>query len=222
MYVFTPMMADKNINQKPLTIGDVWSVYKIPIILGSISLLCIAISLTLLFKSYQTAAPIEFSSPAEVLTKESTLSAVLGITFDIEGAVVQPGVYQLPLGSRIEDAIGVSGGLSREADMDRIAASINRAAKITDGAKIYIPKIGDSQNSTVFISTANTDKAALTSGLININTATTTQLESLPGVGPVTAKKIIDNRPYQTIEELVAKKALGQSLFDKLKDQMTL
>ena len=62
----------------------------------------------------------------------------------------------------------------------------------------------------------------VTEGLININTATQTELEALPGVGPVTAGKIIDGRPYQTLEELKTKKAVGNALFEKIKDKLTV
>lgn len=181
----------------------IWKAYKIPIILGSISLLCIAISLTLLIKFYQSADPIEFSqeaSPSEIL-----------LAVDIEGAVINPGVYQLPAGARVEDAIAVAGGLSDEADEERIAGSINRAAKLSDGAKLYIPKKGDAASPVGDLG-----------NLLNINSASASDLEALPGIGLVTAKKIIDGRPYQTLEELVSKKAISQSLFEKLKEQLSL
>ena len=66
------------------------------------------------------------------------------------------------------------------------------------------------------------DVIGLTTGLININSASQTELEALPGVGPVTAGKIIDGRPYQTLEELKSKKAVGNALFEKIKDKLTI
>lgn len=168
--------------------------------MGFVSLFCITISLTLLFKSYQSAAPIEFS--------EATVAGVLsGITIDIEGAVNHPGVYELPLGARVEDAIVAAGGFSSDADEDAIGKTVNRAVKISDGAKLYIPKTG---------------QTTAVSGNISINASSQSELESLSGVGPATAKKIMGGRPYQTLEELVSKKAIGQALFDKIKDQLSL
>ncbi len=99
---------------------------------------------------------------------------------------------------------------------EAIARSINRAAKLADGAKIYIPAIGQDHVP---------DEARLSAGIaafININTASQSELESLTGIGLVTAGKIISGRPFLRLEELVEKKAMSQSLFDKLKDQLTL
>lgn len=191
-----------------------WQAYKAPIILGSVSIFLIVASVTLLIKSFQTAAPIEFlSSPTE--EQESSLNTRQAITVDVEGAVVKPGIYQLPLGARVEEAIFSAGGLSQEADKELIAKTINRAARLTDGMKLYLAKKGDA---AVISSSAGTSGT----GSVSINNASQNQLEALSGIGPVTAKKIIDNRPYGALEELISKKALSRSLFEKLKEQLTL
>lgn len=178
--------------------------------MGGASLLLIALSIVLFVQSTQKPAPLRFS------TDEATESAVLGatVTVDVEGAVLHPGVYTLPHTSRIDDAIAAAGGLSPDADGEVIAQTINRAAKLVDGAKIYIPVLGQE-------SSGASERSDL-STLVNINTSSQSQLEELPGVGPVTAGKIINNRPYQTVEELLLKKAVGQALFDKIKDKLTI
>jgi DNA uptake protein ComE-like DNA-binding protein len=117
--------------------------YKIPILLGGISLVAIVVSVVLLVKSTQTTEPIRFSSEE---ASGSALSAG-AITVDIEGAVERPGVYTLPAGSRVEDAITAAGGLGNGVDEEIFAKTVNRAAKITDGAKLYIPVIGLDQTS---------------------------------------------------------------------------
>jgi len=192
--------------------AEVFRTYKIPILLGGISVLAIVISIVLLVKSTQTVSePIQFSSD----TAEASGSAQL--TIDVEGAVVNPGLYSLPGGSRVEDAITAAGGLGNNADTDAFAKTFNRATKLTDGAKIYIPKIdtsGTDQTSHIINTTQN--------GMVNVNTASESELDALPGVGPVTAQKIIDNRPYMTLDDLVAKKAIGTALFSKIKDQLSL
>ena len=185
--------------------------YKIPILLGIGSIGLIVISLILLVKSTQTTTPIVFSDEASVA---GILSGTIHI--DIEGAVVNPGVYELPAGSRVEDAIMASGGLSGEADEEILGRTINRAAKVVDGAKLYISKTGES---TAPVTSHNSESS---SPLVNINFASQSELETLAGVGPVTAGKIISSRPYQTLEELVVKKAVGQSLFEKIKPQLGL
>lgn len=200
-------------NEKGEALARVWKNFKIPIILGSVSFFLIVFSITLLLKSYQPIKPIEFSS------SEATVAGALNeLVVDISGAVVRPGVYRLSGGARVEDAIAAAGGLSGEADVERIAASVNRAAKLIDGAKIWIPKLGSD------LQKGQTPYNGLTpmSGLTPVNSASQSQLEALPGIGPVTAKKIIDNRPYMALEELVSKKVIGQSLFNKIKEQLTL
>ncbi len=199
-----------------LTYQRVWQEYKIPILLGLGSIISIVAALILLFRSFQSTTPITFES-------EASGSSILGqtITIDIEGALNTPGVYQLTAGARVEDAIVAAGGLSDEADMDRIAGVVNRAAKLSDGAKLYIPKKGsglDSSKGLTPIGVLGSEVSTQTS----VNAASQAQLEALAGIGPVTAKKIIDGRPYQTFEELVTRKILFQSTFDKLKDQLTL
>jgi competence protein ComEA len=207
-------MGDEAEVSRSLSAVEIWQYFKIPIVLGLISLLCVGLSITIYIKSYQSPDPIQFSSGDEGI-KDSTPSAATMITVDIEGAVRKPGVYMLPRESRIEDAIEKAEGLANDADYKQIAQTINRAAKLVDGAKLFFPKLGESaQNeSTSAISGA-------VSSLVNVNTASQSELEALSGIGPVTAKKIIDNRPYQILDELVSKKVLGQSTFDTLKDQL--
>lgn len=187
-------------------------VYRLPILLGGVSLLCIAFSLIIFVKSYERAAPIRFSSDQQ----QASVAGVVTdrtVVVDIEGAVNRPGVYELPHESRVRDAIEKAGGFSSDVDMDAVSRSLNQAAVISDGAKIFVPKVGESSTS---------ETVGSVSMGINVNAASQSELESLSGVGPVTAGKIISGRPYMRLEELVEKKAMSQSLFDKLKDQLTL
>ena len=138
------------------------------------------------------------------------------IVADIEGAVVHPGVYRLPQGSRIDDLLRAAGGFAPDVDTEAVAQSINRAAIVSDGAKIYIPGRGEHE------ALRDAGTSATVTPFVNINAASQAELESLIGIGAVTATKIISGRPYMRLEELVEKKAMGQSLFDKLKEQLTL
>ena len=132
----------------------------------------------------------------------------------VDGAVLKPGVYELSESARVSDAVSASGGLSDSADMTKV----NLAAKVSDGQKIYVPKIGESDVKGVGVG----DAGSGSTGLININTASESQLDTLPGIGPVTAQKIIASRPYSTPEELLTKKAVGQSVYEKIKDLVTV
>lgn len=195
----------------PSKLAQLWNIYRIPIILGLVSVLFIIISLTILIKSVQSNTPITFSHSPDEASGSGQASSII---IDIAGAVAKPGVYSLPGGSRVENAIAAAGGLSGDVDSDRLAKVVNRAAKLSDGAKIYIPTL-TGWNPAITLPDAGFHP-------VSINVASQQELEALPGIGPATAKKIISGRPYTDLSELVAKKAMGQALFEKLKDQLTL
>ena len=204
------------------SISKIFTTYKLPIILGSVSLLCILISIVLLVKSVQTSTPIVFHEEETASISGQMLSV------DVAGAVNVPGVYQLALGSRVEDGITVAGGLSNDADIEFIEQSLNRAAIVKDGAKIYVPKKGKvkgqdsatSYNINPLLQRPGSSQNG--SVLISVNRSSQSELEALPGIGPVTAQKIISNRPYMSLDELVSKKAMGTALYGKLKDTLSL
>lgn len=138
------------------------------------------------------------------------------IVVDVAGAVTKPGVYKLKVGVRVANAIEAAGNFSTKADLSWVAKNLNLAAKLQDGAKIYIPVKGEAGSGTLGTSSFSTaDK-------ININTASQAHLESLPAVGPVTAAKIIAGRPYNSVDELLTKKILGKSTFEKIKNLVSI
>lgn len=137
------------------------------------------------------------------------------IVVDIEGALVRPGVYKLSLDARIQDALIASGGLSSDADRNWVEKNLNLAAKLADGAKIYIPRIGESNVGSMGV-------AEIVGGGININTASEQELDSLPGIGPVTAQKIISQRPYSSIDDLLTKKIVSSKVFKQIKEKITI
>lgn len=139
------------------------------------------------------------------------------ITVDVEGAVIKPGVYSLNSSARVKDALIATGGLSSDADRGWVAKNLNLALKLSDSMKIYIPFQGDNKVQ----GTTSSIGGSLISSLININSATLSELDSLPGIGPVTAQKIVDGRPYSSINDLLSKKILKSSVFEKIKDKIT-
>jgi competence protein ComEA len=148
---------------------------------------------------------------------EKETAASEKIMVDIEGAVKKPGLHELALGTRIDDAIKAAGGLTKRADKNWLAKNLNLAAKLADGQKIYIPKIGESSSSRT-----SGQVASEITGKINVNTASESELDTLPGIGPVRAGKIIANRPYAKIEEVFSKGAVGEKTFEKIKDQINV
>lgn len=208
--------------------SSIWQKFKLPMVLGGVSLFSIGVSGILLIKSTQSTIPIQFFDSREVLSvsKEASSSANSKklIHVDVEGGVRAPGLYELPSASRISDAIDKAGGLSEEADEELMAKQVNQASILVDGAKIYVPKKSDTQKSYNIESTSDNNSRQIVSHnvLVNINSASEVELDALPGVGPATAKKIIDHRPYQTLEELVSKRAIGNALFEKIKEKLSL
>lgn len=145
---------------------------------------------------------------------------------EIAGEVNSPGVYKLSLNARIEDLITLGGGLSPEADVEYVEKTINRASLIKDGQKLYIPKVGEENlsapttNQQTEVLSASDDEQSL--GVININLASQSQLETLWGIGPVIAQKIIEQRPYSDTMELISRSIVKQNVYDRIKNQISV
>jgi competence protein ComEA len=138
------------------------------------------------------------------------------VVIDVEGAVLRPGILELPAGSRVADAIEASGGYSTQADLTAAAAQVNLAATLRDGQQILVPMLGV---------TSGGSGGGGTGGLVNLNTAGADELDALPGIGPVTVDKIIAARkeqPFGSLEELINRKVLTSSQLDKIRDLVTL
>jgi len=182
--------------------------YKIPLILALLGTLFIGLGLLL---------PKLHFEPKEVKVENSQEEAKKPlIKVDVAGAVKAPGVYELAEDSRVMDAINKAGGFSNEVDASSVSLELNLAAKVVDGQKIYVKKIGE-KPTTLGLSNTNGF-----SSLININSATAKDLDTLPGVGEATANKIISNRPYQKKEDLLTKKIVGKTTFEKIKDLISV
>lgn len=149
----------------------------------------------------------------------------------ISGGVVRPGVYKLPLESRLQDAVQAAGGLLASAD----SSMLNLAARLKDGERLIIPILAPTQPPKAVQTT--TDGARLMviptaapqpteNGKININTASVDELDRLPGIGPVTAQKILDfrqqNGPFQTVEAIMDVSGIGPATYEDLKDLITV
>lgn len=137
----------------------------------------------------------------------------------VAGAVEQPGVYALPPGSRVQDAINLAGGFLPSANVE----AINLAAFLKDGEQIYIPEIGEM---SLTLEARSPEVGSLFTRQIDINTATQAELESLPEIGPVTAAEIIAYREqhgaFNSIEEIQNVPGIGAKTFEKIKDLITV
>lgn len=165
----------------------------------------------------EAAAPTPTMSPAEIITKE--------ISVYICGNVKSPGVVRIKEGTRLDEAIALVGGAGEKADLN----VVNLAYKLADEDMIYIPGKGEKlQGASVTIPGVNTVKSVEVNktGRININTAGESELDTLEGIGPATAKAIIQyrnqNGPFETIEDIMNVKGIGDAKFNGIKDRITV
>lgn len=157
------------------------------------------------------------STREDAFPKESLISS-RSIILDISGAVNKPGVYKLDHNSRIEDAIKAAGGIRENANSEYVSKYLNMAQKLSDGMKIYIPFV-DEQGIVSAVKSVGGISSGL-SGQVSINSASQSELEALPGIGPVTASKIISGRPYGKPEDLLNQKIVSKSTWEKIKDSV--
>ena len=148
------------------------------------------------------------------------------IMVHIDGEVVTPGIISLKAGSRIADAIQACGGTTDISDISKI----NLAYELKDGQKVYIPSIYDVEDVEYIQNDAGNNviipDTSSNSALVNINSATQAELETLPGIGPSTAAKIIDyrnkNGDFKNIEDIMNVSGIGESKFNNIKNYICI
>lgn len=196
-------------------INEALDKYKLPIALSLVGLVLIigGIFSSGLFENFNQASKKASSLKSSDFPKDSLVS---NIKVDISGAVQKPAVYALHNNSRVEDAIKAAGGFVSSASAEFVAKNLNLSAKLTDGQKIYVPFEGET------VLGASISMSSGTTGKIGLNSASSKQLEDLPGIGPATAAKIIAARPFSDLNDLITKKAVSRSVFEKIKDSVDL
>ena len=142
------------------------------------------------------------------------------ITVDVKGAVKSPGIYDLPVGSRVHDAVQKAGGLTEEAD----SKSLNLAQKVSDEALIYVPTKGEEAASQQ--ATSGTTPSSSKEKKVNLNKASLEELKQVKGLGGKRAQDIIDHREangkFKSVDELKKVSGIGAKTIEKLKDYVTV
>ena len=168
-----------------------------------------------------SAVSKDSSSEKEVKKEEKDESPEQDlITVDVKGAVKSPGIYDLPVGSRVHDAVQKAGGLTEEAD----SKSLNLAQKVSDEALVYVPTKGEEAASQQVAS--GTTPSTSKNKKVNLNKASLEELKQVKGLGRKRAQDIIDHREangkFKSVDELKKVSGIGAKTIEKLKDYVTV
>ena len=168
----------------------------------------------------ETEAPADQTLPRVAATTAAGSGPSDRVAVHVTGRVRRPGLVRLPAGSRVHDAIRAAGGVTSGADLE----AVNLARKLADGEQLRVPGPGDPALPPTAPGAAATPGATPAAPL-DLNTATVEQLDTLPGVGEVTAGRIVAYRaahPFTAVDELLEVPGIGQRRFDQLKDLVTV
>lgn len=177
------------------------------------------------------AAPAEsadpFALPTQAANPPSSPSATSTVIVDVQGGVAEPGIRELPAGSRVADAIAAAGGYAMDADLEAAADSINLAQPLVDGGQVRVPRMGDAVAAAgpdTGSGGAGAGTGGSDGGVVNLNTATPEELEALPGIGPVTVQKIVAARqeaPFASLEDAVQRGVINRGQLEDLQGLAT-
>lgn len=170
-------------------------------------------------------------NPVEIVPPTPTTASVATPTVTpsplrvyVTGAVLHPDVYRLAPACIVKDAIEAAGGAADDADLNRV----NLAQELRDQQQLYVPRIGETDVPPPVMSAepASPVRSSGSGGTININTASIEELDTLPGIGPAIAQRIIDyreaNGPFKSLEEIKSVSGIGDATYEKIKDRITV
>lgn len=178
------------------------------------------------------ASPMESAEPFALPSQAASVPASSGsastVIVDVQGGVVEPGIRELPAGSRVADAISAAGGYAVDADLEAAAEVINLAQPLVDGGQVRVPRVGEAVAAAVPApgpgDPGGGSTGASGGGMVNLNTATPEELEALPGIGPVTVQKIVaarQERPFASLEDAVQRGVINRGQLEDIQGLAT-
>jgi competence protein ComEA len=190
-------------------------------LIGLVALLAVTLGGSGLWYVRSLPRPVEVSTAPSGGTAAAPASASpspeVVVLVDVAGWVRQPGVYEFTEGARVIDAIDAAGGARPGA----LLQALNLAAPLADGTQILVPREGQEG-----VAPPPVSGGAVAGGLVNVNTATATELEELPGVGEVIAQAIVDyrteNGPFTSVDQLVDVSGIGDATLESIRDLVTV
>jgi len=162
--------------------------------------------------------------PAGTPVQLQTPPTPLPLRVHVTGAVTTPGVYLLPPGSIVQDALAAAGGTTPRASL----GSLNLAHKLQDGEQVRVPELAPTVSATASLNATGpaSPAAPAVTALISINTASAAELTALPRVGPALAQRIVDYRnshgPFRAIADVMQVSGIGPAIFQQIKDLITI
>lgn len=178
------------------------------------------------------ASPTEgaepFALPSQVVPDPAPSAAASTVIVDVQGGVVEPGIRELPAGSRVADAIAAAGGYAIDADLEAASEGINLAQPLVDGGQVRVLRIGEALAAAAPGSGPGDPGAGSSGagggGAVNLNSATPEELEALPGIGPVTVQKIVaarQERPFASLEDAVQRGVIHRGQLEDIQGLAT-
>ena len=163
------------------------------------------------------------AAPAPSAADAAETSSDARVHVHVAGAVVDPGMYELPASARVNDAIAAASGFSDDAIQD----SVNLASALTDGQQVRVLAQGEAQANPSAASASGADavpSASSQSGPVNINTADEAALDRIPGVGPATARAIVEERekngPFSSVDDVTRVEGIGKKKLERMRDSL--
>ena len=205
-----------------------WRPSALHLMLAAVAVLAAGSLAAVAFVATRPAGQVELVSGPSGTAYGGPSPSRVTVVVQVAGAVARPGVYSLPPGSRVADAIAAAGGYSTEVDPRAAETELNLAAKVQDAQLIVVPRRGDAgagATGAASVASSGARASAAASGPINLNTASAADLDTLPGIGPATAAKIIasrEERPFVSVDDLVARKILTPTILAKFRDRVTV